>query len=80
MATAKSAVGDRIMALLPPNSSKLLPKRAATATATALPMRVLPVADTNGTRTSLASHSPTSRPPTTKLETPSGTALARNTS
>ena len=43
-AKSKSAVGAKIMALLPPSSSKHLPKRSATFGPTSRPMRVLPVA------------------------------------
>ena len=43
-ARSKSAVGAKIIALLPPSSSKHLPKRSATLGPTVLPMRVLPVA------------------------------------
>ena len=54
-----SAEGVTMMALLPPNSSKDLPSRAATVCATALPIRVDPVAEMSGTRVSWVSHSPT---------------------
>ena len=41
---------------------------------------VLPVAETSATRGSRANHSPASRPPDTRHETPSGTSLLRSTS
>ena len=44
------------MALLPPNSNKLRPKRSATVVATALPIRVEPVAEIKGIRLSEANH------------------------
>src|SRR3954468_9542643 len=75
IAISRSALSEIIMALLPPNSKSALPNRAPTAAPTALPMRVEPVADTSGTRASLDIHSPTSRPPTSTLFTPSGTLL-----
>src|SRR5438105_10052796 len=77
---SRSASLEIIIALLPPNSSSDLPKRAPTAAPTALPMRVEPVADTIGMRVSAARRSPISLSPTTKQDTPSGTWLAAKTS
>ncbi|MCY1298717.1 hypothetical protein D9M70_482160 [compost metagenome] len=53
------------MALLPPSSSTLRAKRAATRGATSRPMRVLPVALTRATRGSSTRASPASRAPIT---------------
>src|SRR4030095_9078447 len=64
-----------MMALLPPSSSRDLPSRDATTDASALPMRVEPVADTRGILSSPLIHSPTSRPPVTMQLTPSGTSF-----
>src|SRR5215208_3994737 len=75
-----SASFEIIIALLPPNSSSALPSLAATAAPTALPMRVEPVAEIRGTRLSFAIHSPASRLPMIKLQTPSGTLFLANTS
>src|SRR6478735_6925283 len=69
-----------MMALFPPNSSRLLPSLDPTAAPTALPILVDPVAETSGIRSSFASHSPTSLPPITRQLTPSGTLHSRNTS
>src|SRR5690348_6879667 len=80
MAMVRSASSEMIIALLPPSSNNERPSLAPTAAPTALPIRVEPVADTNGTLVSLAIHSPTSRPPITRPLTPSGTLLALNTS
>ena len=68
------------MALLPPNSSNDLPSLPATATATDLPMRVDPVAETSATRLSSAIHFPVSASPITKQDTPSGTLFFAKTS
>jgi len=65
-------VGATIAALLPPSSSRLRPRRAATRGATCLPMRVEPVAETSGTRGSSTSASPTSRAPMTTCSRSSG--------
>ena len=45
---SKSACSVMMMALLPPNSKIVLPKRLATSLFNSLPMRVEPVAETNG--------------------------------
>ena len=45
----RSALGDKIMALLPPNSNSDFPYLAPTAFPTDLPILVDPVADTRGT-------------------------------
>ena len=59
-----------ITALLPPSSSSDRPIRAATLTATFLPIAQLPVAETSGTRSSLLIASPTSAPvPMTRWKT-----------
>src|SRR5579863_4967989 len=68
------------MALLPPSSNKLRPSLAPTAAPTALPIRVEPVADTNGTRVSFDISSPITLSPITKHDTPSGTSFFSNTS
>src|SRR5690606_37878297 len=79
-AISKSACSEMIIALLPPSSRILLPSRDATAAATALPIRVDPVADTSAIRRSLASRSPRSLPPCTRQETPSGMLFRDSTS
>src|ERR1700733_10064045 len=79
MAILRSASAETMMALLPPNSSRLLPSRAATVVPIALPIRVDPVAEISGIRVSAASQAPTSRPPVTRQLTPSGTPLTVNT-
>ncbi|SVD59480.1 uncharacterized protein METZ01_LOCUS412334, partial [marine metagenome] len=58
-ASAKSALGATIMALLPPSSISVRPNRAATRGATSRPMAQLPVALTNATRLSLTNDAPT---------------------
>ncbi len=45
----RSALGDKIIALLPPNSNNDFPNLAPTAFPTAFPILVEPVADTKGT-------------------------------
>ncbi len=62
-ARSRSALGARIIALLPPSSRMQRAKRAATRGATSRPMRVLPVALTRATRRSSTSASPASRSP-----------------
>ncbi|MNP11357.1 hypothetical protein D3C76_1035400 [compost metagenome] len=62
-AMSRSALGPRIIALLPPSSRMLRAKRAAIFGATSRPMRVLPVALTSATRGSSTRASPASRPP-----------------
>ncbi len=62
-AMSRSALGARIMALLPPSSRMLRPKRAATRGPTSRPMRVLPVALTRATRGSSTRASPAARSP-----------------
>ena len=47
-AISTSAFFDMMMALLPPSSNMVFPKRAATTVLTALPIFVLPVALING--------------------------------
>src|SRR6187397_2034704 len=75
-----SASFEIIIALLPPSSSNALPNLAPTAAPTAFPILVEPVADNRGILASFAIHSPTSRPPMIKEETPSGTLFFANTS
>ena len=59
------------MALLPPSSRIVRPKRGPTTSAMRRPMRQLPVAEISGTRRSASMMSPTSLPrPTTRLKTP----------
>src|SRR3569833_1968864 len=77
---SRSAYWLTIMALFPPSSNKLLPNRAPTAAPTALPIRVEPVADTNGTRLSFDINSPITRSPIIRHETPSGTSFLSKTS
>src|ERR1700748_4010281 len=77
---SRSAFSEMMMALFPPNSNKLLPKRAPTAAPTALPMRVEPVAETKGTRVSLAINSPIFLSPIIKQDTPSSIPFLLNTS
>ena len=59
-ARSRSADGATTAALLPPSSSRLRPKRAATRGATAAPIRVEPVALTSATSGLSTSASPTS--------------------
>ncbi|MCY1543750.1 hypothetical protein D9M68_795800 [compost metagenome] len=73
-ARPRSALGVRIMALLPPSSRMLRPKRAATLGPTSRPMRVLPVALTSGTRGSSTSTAPAWRSPMTNWLRPDGAA------
>ena len=75
---SRSASLEMMMALLPPSSRILRPKRPATAVATFLPIGVEPVKETNGILLSLLSRSPIGLPITT-LEIPSGISLAFNT-
>jgi hypothetical protein len=79
-AMSGSASFEMMMALLPPNSNIDLPNLEATAVPRALPILVEPVADTNGILVSADIHSPTSRPPVIKPQTPSGTLFFENTS
>src|SRR5690606_19630917 len=74
----KSECSDTIMALFPPNSKIVLPKRSATVFDTWRPIRVDPVKETNGTRLSLFIKSPEAFPVTKQL-TPSGTLFFSNT-
>src|SRR2546423_11314281 len=67
------------MALLPPNSSNAFPNLAATADPTALPILVEPVAEIRGILLSFAIHSPISRPPMMRLQTPSGISFSAKT-
>src|SRR4051812_34452288 len=78
-AMSRSASFVMIIALFPPSSNRLLPSLCATDAARALPILVLPVAETRGMRVSELIHSPTSFPPTTRLFTPSGTPFFLNT-
>ena len=79
-AMSRLALGVMITALLPPSSSRDLPRRAATVAATCLPMRVDPVADTRATRWSSATHFPTWVPPLITEEMPSGSSFSAKTS
>ena len=67
------------MALLPPSSNKLLPKRPPTVCPTILPIRVDPVAEIKGTRSSLVINSPTVKSPFIKLKIPSGKLFSLST-
>src|SRR5687768_571207 len=80
MAMSRSASFVMMMALLPPNSSNDLPNLAATTAPTAFPILVEPVADNKGILVSAAIHSPTSRSPTIKPQTPSAILFFLNTS
>src|SRR4051812_31749307 len=80
MAISRSASFEIMIELFPPSSSRARPNLAPTAAPTALPIRVEPVADTRGILESLAIVSPSSFSPITRLQTPSGTLLALNTS
>ena len=71
---ARSAEGVTMAALLPPSSSSVRPKRAATLGPRARPMAVLPVALTSGISAWLASCSPASRRPITSCEMAAGAA------
>ena len=80
IAMSISASFEIMIALFPPSSNNALPSRAPTAAPTAFPILVEPVADTNGILASFAIHSPTSRPPIIKEQTPSETLFFTNTS
>ena len=60
---SKSADGQTMAALFPPNSKRLLPSLLATIGANAFPISQLPVADSKDTFSSLASDSAFSFPP-----------------
>jgi hypothetical protein len=68
-----------ITALLPPNSNSDLPSLAPTLAATSLPIRVDPVAETNGIRWSSDIHFPTEASPFTRQEMPSGKLFSLRT-
>ena len=71
IARSRSAVSSIIMALLPPNSNIVLPKRWETTSATRRPMAVDPVNEIKGNRLSLSMHSPIVDPlPIIKLNIP----------
>ena len=55
----RSESGVTIIALFPPSSKRDFPNRAPTVCATCFPIRVEPVAETSGTRSSLVINSPT---------------------
>ena len=76
---SRSASLDIMIALFPPSSNKLRPKRAPTAAPTAFPIRVDPVADNSAIRLSWLISAPMLRSPRIKHEVPSGTSLASNT-
>ena len=80
MAVSRSALGVMMMALFPPSSKSDFPNRAPTRWATSLPIRVDPVADNREMRWSSAIHWPTSAPPLSTQETPSGILFSFNTS
>ncbi|MNT37999.1 hypothetical protein D3C72_1741690 [compost metagenome] len=75
MVIFKSASGVTMIALFPPSSKSVLPRRCATVTATSFPMRVDPVAEIKAMRLSAESHSPTSLSPIMRLDIPSGSPL-----
>ena len=68
-----------MIALLPPSSRMVLPKRLPTVLATSLPIGIEPVAEINGMRESSVIHSPTSRAPVTRLKIPSGRLFSLRT-
>src|SRR5690606_757969 len=74
----KSACSDTIIALLPPNSKIVLPKRPATTCDTWRPILVDPVNETKGIRLSLLIKSPVKFPVTKQL-TPSGMLFSAKT-
>ncbi len=80
IAISKLAWAVTMRALFPPNSSSERPKRLATASLTFLPIRVEPVADTKGTRLSLAISAPILASPIMVLKIPSGSWFSRSTS
>ena len=78
MARSRSAVGVTMMALLPPSSRRLRPRRRLTTSPTWRPILVEPVAETSGMRGSLMRRSPTVAPsPMTRLKMAGSTSLAR---
>ncbi len=77
-ASARSADGQTIIALLPPSSSSTRPNLCATRGPTARPIAVEPVAETSAIRGSSTSCSPTSRPPWTSWTRPSGASPNRS--
>jgi len=68
-----------ITALLPPNSSNVLPNLLCTLEFTILPTFVLPVKETRGILSSFSKDSPISTPPHTSAKTPLGHLLASKT-
>src|SRR5690606_18190053 len=72
-ARSRLALGVRIIALLPPSSSKARPSRAPTALPTALPIGIEPVAETSGRLCEVEIDSPVSRRPMTTGLIPAGT-------
>src|SRR5690606_2115149 len=74
----KSACSDTMIALFPPNSKIVFPKRSATVLATWRPILVEPVNDTKEIRESLLIKSPVAFPVTKQL-TPSGTLFFSKT-
>src|SRR3546814_2506777 len=76
---SRSALSVIIMALLPPNSRRALPRRAPTTAPTDFPIRVEPVAETSAILGSFAIISPVSRPPARSPDTPSGTLFSLKT-
>ncbi len=76
---SKLASGVMITALFPPNSRSDLPSLAPTLAATSLPIRVEPVAETNGIRWSSDIHFPTEASPFTRQEMPSGKLFSLRT-
>ena len=78
-AMSRSALPLTITALLPPNSSSVLPSRRATTSATRRPVGTDPVNDTSGSRASWSSASPTSPPPPTTSEKMGGSECRSST-
>src|ERR1044071_7824292 len=80
VAISRSALGATISALLPPSSMIVLPSRPWTVFATLSPIATEPVAETNGTRGSLANFSPTLfRSPINKLKIAGSAPVSRQT-
>ncbi len=74
------ALGVTMIALLPPNSRIVRPRRFPTVSATRKPIWVLPVNEINGTRLSMRIRSPTVDPlPTTRENTAGSMSFSRHT-
>ena len=81
MAKSRFALDVTMMALLPPNSSMVRPRRFPTTSATRSPTRQDPVADIRGRRLSCSRRSPTVEPlPTTREKIAGSTLFSMQTS